>query len=99
MICDTELEDYDVGLCYPPCKYNTDPSGPLCWGDCPNGTEECAGALCIQPNEDCSQKAIDLILNIIGLVNTYADNNDNGTMIDIDTLFTDLTYPNCPQFH
>ena len=53
MICDPVLEDYDAGLCYPPCKYMTDGVGPVCWGDCPNGTLECAGMLCLQPTENC----------------------------------------------
>ena len=45
--CDPVLEAYDSGLCYPPCKYNTRGSGPVCWGRCPNGTETCAGVLCL----------------------------------------------------
>ena len=47
LVCDSFLEEESGGLCYPPCKYNTEGSGPACWGSCPNGTIECAGILCL----------------------------------------------------
>ena len=54
MDCDPALEENSSSLCYPPCKYKTEGVGPVCWGSCPNGTVECAGALCLQPSVDCS---------------------------------------------
>ena len=43
-------EEYDAGLCYPPCDYGADGVGPVCWGNCPAGTVECGGALCLTPD-------------------------------------------------
>ena len=68
--CDPVFEAYDAGLCYPPCKYNTNGVGPVCWGRCPNGTVTCAGVLCLQPNEICTNKVLDIIYRGISVLST-----------------------------
>ena len=39
-------QEYDVGLCYDKCDSGYKGIGPVCWGQCPADTEECA-ALCL----------------------------------------------------
>lgn len=46
------------GFCYPPCQQGKG-RGPVCWGECPEGTTAC-GVVCLVNDERCT--------NVVGAV-------------------------------
>ena len=91
--CDHKVEEYDTGLCYNNCDNGLKGIGPVCWGSCPSGYEEC-GALCLK-NQTCAGKIKEYVEDILKIVKDIAEKNVPGTIIDIGKLATDLIYPIC----
>ena len=89
-------QDYDAGLCYPPCEHDADGVGPVCWGQCPEGLVNCGGSLCLTPEETCSDYITGVTLDVLKATIAIASANPAGAVIDISKLALDFTYPNCP---
>mgnify|MGYP006135209313 FL=1 len=53
-------QQYDAGLCYPPCKSEYYGVGPVCWESCPSIDPVTGGAVCCRNGTVCSQKVRDL---------------------------------------
>ena len=89
----------DAGLCYPPCEHEANGVGPVCWGNCPEGTVNCGGALCLEPSETCSEYITkdfgDIFLAVIAIATGAAA----GIAIDISKIALDYTYPTCPAWN
>jgi len=72
-------KEYDAGLCYQECTWedsdgdliDADGVGPVCWGSCPDGTEEC-GAICLEPGETCGEYILDATEAAINMAISYA---------------------------
>jgi len=60
-------------LCYSACNA-TDPHGvgPICWGDCPTGWNDCAGAMCTQTTDICTDSVKQVIEGAIDLAESIA---------------------------
>jgi len=91
----TSEQEYDAGLCYPPCESTWKGVGPVCWGGCPNGYNKC-GALCLK-NQECADQIKTYMKEVISIVEAIAIGNPIKTIIDIGKLGMDLTFPICSQ--
>ena len=91
-------EQYDAGLCYSPCTGSTNGVGPVCWGSCPAGTSSCGGALCLTPDQDCSEWIINDVKNIGMSITSLAEENYAGAAIDITNVALDYTFLICQTY-
>ena len=89
-------EEEDAALCYPPCRDDFDGVGPVCWENCPSGTNEC-GALCLVEGDKCTKEILDMAKVVVKAAVAFATGKDKGAIIDIAKLAKDLDYPNCPN--
>lgn len=55
-------QEYDAGLCYPPCSNDRNGVGPLCWGRCGGENSVECGIFCTSTPEKCAL----ITLKIIG---------------------------------
>ena len=85
-------------MCYTPCEHDADGVGPVCWGSCPAGTTECGGALCLTPDQNCSDYVTGDFKDIFKLAIAIAEGSGSGTVIDISKIALDYTFPNCPTW-
>ena len=92
-------EEYDAGLCYPLCEHGANGVGPVCWGNCPEGTVDCGGALCLKPDEDCSSYIAGDFGDIFKAVIAIAEESAKGTVIDLSKIALDYTFPVCPAWN
>jgi len=92
-------EEYDAGLCYPPCENGANGVGPVCWGNCPAGTEKCGGALCLTPDQDCSSYIAKDIGDILKAAIAIALGSASGTLIDLSKITGDYLFPTCPAWN
>jgi hypothetical protein len=69
-------------LCYSKrCPANTKQIGPVCWGNCPTGHNNCFG-LCLL-NETCTERLISMVKSIFSIVTNAAAMKAQDTAIDI----------------
>ena len=61
-------QDYDAGLCYPPCPSGYDGVGPVCWQQCTEPTEVPCGAGCAPDEPTCAQAITDQVLSPLELL-------------------------------
>ena len=94
----TEEQEYDAGLCYTPCDHDAHGVGPVCWGSCPVGTTQC-GALCLTPDESCSEYVSGDFKDIFKAVIEIASHSAAGAVIDISKIALDYTFPECPSWN
>lgn len=93
-------QEYDTGLCYPPCEHNTNGVGPVCWGNCPAGTKSCGGALCLSPDKSCSSYITGAIKDVLKGIISIASGCTAGTcVIDISKIALDYTFPVCEDYN
>jgi len=100
LTCNKEQE-YDAGLCYPHCKEDFYGIGPVCWGGCPAGYEQC-GALCLK-DQSCQGKLLEygeIAFKIVTGAASKAAAGPAGIIIGMIPgtieLVKDLIYPICP---
>jgi hypothetical protein len=74
-------EEYDTGLCYPPCQENFKSIGPVCWGSCPSGYTPC-GALCLK-DQSCANQIKQYFEGVVDIVKDFAQKNYVQGFIDI----------------
>lgn len=89
----SETEDYDTGLCYKMCDADLNPVGPVCWGNCPAGYEQC-GALCLK-NQTCAGQIKQYMTGVIDIIKAFALANYVEGVIDIGKFAKDFVYPIC----
>lgn len=90
---------YDAGLCYTPCDYGAEGVGPVCWGNCPPGTSSCGGVICLEDETTCTEQIISAGSDVYSAVWDIAKSAAiPGTVIDIASLVTDFTYPDCSEW-
>jgi len=56
-------QQYDAGLCYPPCAAFHTGVGPVCWGYCPTNYVNC-GAACASDNAACAKQVTDQVKSV-----------------------------------
>merc|ERR1719469_77557 len=93
LICKPD-EDESSGLCYTPCQHDATGNGPVCWGGCPTGTSNCGGALCLTPDQKCSNDILKMIKDSGKTILNIATGQP-GTLIDLSKIFKDFAYPEC----
>ena len=75
-------QEIDTGLCYPECTFedsdgtmvDAEGVGPVCWGSCPEGTQECGG-ICLNPDETCDEYVEDVTIKAMEMATNYAAQN------------------------
>jgi len=87
-------EQYDAGLCYPPCQQGTKGIGPVCWGTCPAGTSQC-GALCLADGESCASYVAGNFKNMVDLVAGIATADVPGSAIAVASVAQGYAFPTC----
>ena len=92
-------EEYDAGLCYPPCEHSANGVGPVCWGNCPEGTEKCGGALCLTPDQNCSSYIVKDIGDVFKAAIAFALGSASGAVIDLSKITGDYLFPTCPAWN
>jgi len=91
---------YDAGLCYPPCDDGFDGVGPVCWGNCPAGEDQC-GALCLTQNQQCSGTIMNISMGVLNGITQIMGNITNKTAAEqaiiqvVIGLLGNLSYPLC----
>jgi hypothetical protein len=93
-------EEYDAGLCYPPCEHGADGEGPVCWGHCPVGTTSCAGTLCLEDGQTCTENYVNVIQDSLSAVIEIAEDGISGdAVIDLSKIVLDFSYPECADWY
>jgi hypothetical protein len=81
-------------LCYSKkCSKNTKQIGPVCWGNCPTGHNNCFG-LCLL-NETCTDRLIAMVNSVFSMVTNAAASKAQETTIDIVKFGGSLHHPMC----
>ena len=96
LTCEKGLELHGA-LCYPPCEHGAVGVGPVCWGKCPPSTKEC-GSLCLGEDEICSEYVAEEVKVAYQLTMDAAEHTTSGTVIDIQHIGSDVSFPNCPAW-
>ena len=94
LICKPD-EDENAALCYKPCADNFNGVGPVCWEECPEGLNKC-GALCLGPNEKCSNFVLEQVGVVVKAITNVASGNGISGLLNLANLVADLKYPICP---
>lgn len=94
----TKEQEYDAGLCYTPCAEGANGVGPVCWGQCPAGTNACGSFLCLKEGETCTDSIVADTANIAKLLLDAATGAAAGSVIDIATIAAGFVYPTCPSW-
>ena len=65
LICDADHVKEKNGRCFEPCPLGSHGIGPVCWGQCPIGTNPCGDLLCLSPDKSCGDYIAKDILDIV----------------------------------
>lgn len=80
--------------------YGADGVGPVCWGHCPTGTTSCAGLLCLEDSQTCTDHYVTVIEDSLSAVKKIAEDPFSGdALIDISKLVLAFTYPICADWN
>jgi hypothetical protein len=88
-----ENEDYEIGLCYHQCQNGFKGIGPICWGSCPAGYQQC-GALCLK-GQTCAGEIKQYVDGVIEIIQAFANKNYVEGIIDIAQFAKEFIYPIC----
>lgn len=92
-------QEYDTGLCYPPCRQTYTGIGPVCWGQCPSQWKEsnlCLG-LCLQ-KETCAGHIREFANDVSKLAEDFANKNYVDVIVDVAKLVQDTVYDKCNKY-
>jgi hypothetical protein len=92
MICKPN-EQMDVGLCYDYCKVPYKGIGPVCWGACPAGYNQC-GALCMEEST-CTDYLLDFLSPITKIIQSAVEKDASGVVEGMVDIVKNLIYPIC----
>lgn len=94
----TEGQQKDSGLCYPQCKADQNPIGPVCWGTCGGDNPVDGGAVCCSDPSTCSAALKQLIFAFpLAVLKCIAEATTNPIQCARDILSAagDFTLPTC----
>ena len=94
LVCKPDEEE-QAALCYKPCTDGWNGVGPVCWLECPEGTHKC-GALCLGPNETCSEFILEQAGVVVKAITSLATGNNISGLMSMANLVSDMKYPICP---
>jgi len=94
MICKPG-EQMDVGLCYDHCKAPYHGIGPVCWGACPAGYNQC-GALCMEKSH-CTDYLLDFLAPITSIIQSAVEKDAGGVVEGVVDIVKNLIYPVCDE--
>lgn len=76
-------EEYDAGLCYPPCGNDRAGVGPLCWSRCGGANPVECGIFCTSSMDQCVRITLQIIGSAVKIAANVAGTNVLGSVVAI----------------
>jgi len=85
-------------LCYPPCENGTVGIGPVCWGYCPAGMQQC-GALCMAPGNTCHEYIANITKDALSIAGNLVEEDYNSALDGASEQVDNFAFPVCSGFN